>query len=317
MGNIMRLMWQIRTLGMFLVMSLILMGIGFLVGWIFGYGLIGLTVMMFISIMFSFYSYWFSKPSALRANKVHIVDEYEEPRLYNIVKSVAMKAGLPMPEVGVSEFPMPNAFATGRNPQNAAVVATRGILNLLTDDELEAVIGHEMSHVKNRDILVMSVASTLVSVLTYASRMVYFSMIFGGGRRDENNGAMIAIGIACMILVPIAAILLQLGVSRNREYLADETGARITGKPLQLANALMRLEGGCSNPNNKYSDTSRANMWISNPVRKGAFMSLFSTHPSTEERVRRLQILAEKMGEGKVPEYVPDEDSSKSKLSFE
>ena len=310
----MRLMWQLRTLSVFALMTLFMIGIGFLIGLIFGYGLLGLSVMLVISILLSFYSYWFSKSSALRANRVHIVNEYEEPRLYEIVKRVADRAGLPMPEVGVSEFSMPNAFATGRNPQNAAVVATRGILNLLTDDELEAVIGHEMAHVKNRDILVMTVASTVVAVLTFAARMVFWSSMFD---RRDNNGAMLLVGILCMIFVPIAAIIMQLAVSRNREYLADETGARITGKPLQLASALYHLENGCSMSNNNYDDTARADMWICNPIRKGAFKSLFSTHPSTEERIRRLQILAEKMDQKAVPEYTPEEDSSKSKMSFQ
>lgn len=311
-------MWQVRTLGIFTLLSLILIGIGYVVGYFVHNMYIGMAIMAAVSVLICFYSYWFCKKSALRANRVHLITESEDPRLYNIVKSVAQKAGLPMPEVGISEFDMPNAFATGRNPKDAAVVATRGLLNLLNDEELEGVIGHEMSHVKNRDILVMSVASTLVSVLTYASRMVFYSMLFGGGdRRDENNGAMLAIGLVCCIFVPIAALLLQLAVSRSREYLADETGARITGKPLQLANALMRLEGGCARPNNNYSDTAHANMWISNPVRKGAFKSLFSTHPATEERIRRLRVLSEKMGDGQVPAYVPEEDSSRSKLRFQ
>ncbi len=310
----MRLMWQVRTLSAFFVMTLFLVGLGYLIGWFFGYGYVGLTVMLIISVALSFYSYWYSKPSALRANRVHLVDEYEEPRLYNIVRKVADKAGLPMPEVGVSEFAMPNAFATGRNPENSAVVATRGILNLLSDDELEAVIGHEMSHIKNRDILVMSVASTIVSVLTYASRVIFYSAMFD---RRENNGPMVIVGLVCMIFVPIAGLIMQLAVSRNREYLADETGARITGKPLQLASALMRLESGCASPNNNYSDTAHADMWISNPIRQGMFKSLFSTHPSTEERVRRLRILAEKMDAQEVPEYEPSEDSSRSKLSFQ
>ncbi len=310
----MRLMWQFRTLSAFLVLTLFMMGLGYIIGYLFGYGFVGLTVMLVISLLLSFYSYWYSKPNALRANRVHLVDEYEEPRLYNIVRKVADKAGLPMPEVGVSEFAMPNAFATGRNPKNSAVVATRGILDLLSDDELEAVIGHEMSHVKNRDILVMSAASTIVSVLTYASRVLFYSTMFD---RRENNGSMVLIGLASMIFVPIAGLIMQMAVSRNREYLADETGARITGKPLQLASALMRLEGGCASPNNDYSDTAHADMWISNPLRGGMFKNLFSTHPSTEERVRRLHILAEKMDAREVPEYEPSEDSSKSKLSFQ
>lgn len=311
----MRLLWQLRTLSVFVLMTLFMIGVGYVIGWFFGYGLVGLTIMLVISIGLSFYSYWFSKSNALRANRVHIVTEYEEPRLYEIVRKVADRAGLPMPEVGVSEYSMPNAFATGRDPQHAAVVATRGILMLLSDAELEAVIGHEMAHVKNRDILVMSVASTIVAILTYAARVVFWSTMFSD--RREANGATLALGLVCMIFVPIAAMIMQLAVSRNREYLADETGARITGKPLELASALMRLENGCARPSNNYSDTAHADMWISNPVRKGAFKSLFSTHPATEERVRRLQILAQKMHVGEVPQYVPEEDSSKSKLSFE
>lgn len=311
----MRLMWQLRTLSVFFLMTLFMIGIGYVIGWFFGYGLVGLTLMLIISIGLSFYSYWFSKSNALRANRVRIVTEYEEPRLYGIVRKVADRAGLPMPEVGVSEYSMPNAFATGRDPQHAAVVATRGILMLLSDDELEAVIGHEMAHVKNRDILVMSVASTIVAILTYAARVVFWSTMFTD--RRDTNAATLAIGLLCMIFVPIAALIMQLAVSRNREYLADETGARITGKPLELASALMRLENGCDRPSNNYSDTAHADMWISNPVRKGAFKSLFSTHPATEERVRRLQVLAKKMKVGEVPQYVPEEDSSRSKLSFE
>ncbi len=310
----MKLMWRLRTLGAFLVLTLFMMGLGYVIGFFFGYGYVGLTVMLIVSVLLSLYSFWFSKPNALRANRVHLVDEYEEPRLYNTVKKVADKAGLPMPEVGVSEFAMPNAFATGRNPENSAVVATRGILNLLSDDELEAVIGHEMSHIKNRDILVMSAASTIVSVLTYASRVIFYSALFD---RRENSGPMLIIGLVSMIFVPIAGLVMQMAVSRSREYLADETGARITGKPLQLASALMRLESGCASPNNNYSDAAHADMWISNPLRGGTFSSIFSTHPSTEERIRRLRILAEKMDAKEVPDYEPSEDSSKSKLSFQ
>lgn len=308
--------WRIRTLSIFVVLTLFLMALGYIIGWFFKSGLIGLVLMLFVSVLISFYSYWFSKSSALRANRVHLVTEFQEPRLYNTVKKVAEEAGLPMPEVGVSEYPMPNAFATGRNPKNAAVVATRGLLQLLNDDELEAVIGHEMSHVKNRDILVMSVASTVVSVLTYASRMVYYSMLFSGDSRDENGAIKMVIGVVCAIFVPIAALLLQLAVSRNREFLADETGARITGKPLQLASALRRLEEGCGRPSNDYTDTAHADMWICNPIRKKSlFRTLFSTHPSTAVRIERLEKLAQKMKDGEVPAYSSEEDSSKSKLS--
>ena len=191
-------------------------------------------------------------------------------------------------------------------------MATRGILKVLNDDELEAVFGHEMSHVKNRDILVMSVASCMVAILTYASRMLFYGALFSGGDRDRNNAALLVIAAVCVIFVPIAGLILQLAVSRSREYLADETGARITHKPRELANALMKLERGCSAPTNDYSDTAHANMWISEPCRKGFAKNLFSTHPSTQDRVAKLEKLAEAMDEGKVREYTPGEDSSKS-----
>jgi len=313
-------MWRLRTAGMFVLMTLMLMAIGLLVGWIFGYGLLGLSIMLLVSVLISFYSYFFSKQMALRANRVHLITEAEEPRLYRIVKKVAQEAGLPMPEVGISEEPMPNAFATGRNPQNAAVVATRGILKLLNDDELEAVFGHEMSHVKNRDILVMAIASTIASVLTFASRMVFYSMMFGGGRDDRGNVniVMLLLAVLTIVFVPIAAMLMQLAVSRNREYLADETGARITGKPRQLASALRRLETGCQSSSNNYSNSTYADVWISNPIRKkGTFSNLFSTHPATADRIARLEKLAQEMDKGNVPTYTANEDSSSSRLSYQ
>lgn len=316
----MKFMWRLRTAGMFLLMTAMLMLIGLVIGWLFGYGWQGLGIMLLISVLISFYSYFFSKQMALRANRVHLITEAEEPRLYRIVKKVAQEAGLPMPEVGISEEPMPNAFATGRNPQNAAVVATRGILKLLSDDELEAVFGHEMSHVKNRDILVMAVASTIASVLTFASRMIFYSMMFGGGRDDRGNVNIVMLAIAALtvIFVPIAAMLMQLAVSRNREYLADETGARITGKPRQLASALRRLESGCQSSANNYSEATYADLWISNPIRKkGAFTNLFSTHPATADRIARLEKLAQEMDKGNVPAYTPNEDSSSSHLSYQ
>jgi heat shock protein HtpX len=305
--------YRLRTLSIFVILTLFMMLIGFVIGWFFGYGLYGLTIMLVVSVIMSFCSYWFSKESALRANRVHIITREENPRLYGIVEKVAKEAGLPMPQVGICEANMPNAFATGRNPDNAAVVATTGILRVLNDDELEAVFGHEMSHVKNRDILVMSVASCMVAILTYASRMLYWGALFSGGNRDSReNAVLLVIAALCIIFVPIAGLILQLAVSRNREYLADETGARITGKPRELANALLKLERGCAAPDNDYTDTAHANMWISEPCRKGFAKNLFSTHPSTEDRVRKLEALAEAMDEGQVKAYTPEEDSSKS-----
>lgn len=285
---------------MFAVMTLILLGIGLLVGYLFDNIWIGLIVMIAVSVAFNLYAYFFSKNSALRANKARIVTEAEEPRLYAIVKRVAEKADVPMPEVGVSEVYMPNAFATGRNPKNAAVVATRGLLTLLPDDELEGVIAHEMAHVKNRDILVMSVASTMAAVLSYLSRYVIWAMMFSNNNNKSPLIYVIAV-LAC-ITVPIAALIIQLGVSRNREYLADETGAKITGNPRALARALRSIESGVSSPRNDYSDNSYADMWISNPVRKkNVFSKLFSTHPPMDDRIARLNALAAKMEGGNAP----------------
>ncbi|AGI48532.1 Zn-dependent protease with chaperone function [Thermoplasmatales archaeon BRNA1] len=307
---------------MFVVMTLILSGIGYVIGLVFGYGLLGLALMACIAVILSFVSYFTSKSSALRANKVHLVTREEEPRLYGIVEKLAKQAGLPMPEVGVTEISMPNAFATGRNPSNAAVVATRGILNLLDDDELEGVIAHELSHVRNRDILVMSVASCLATILTYAAFIVFRGAIFNAisGRNSKDALPILAIGILCYLLVPIAAICMQLAVSRNREFLADETGARICGKPLALAGALYKLENGCQDPRNPYDDSRRANMWIANPIsggRKSFCKRLFSTHPDTQERIRRLEKLASKMECNQVPKFDPDENTSRihSKLN--
>jgi heat shock protein HtpX len=292
------MIWQVRTVVMFIAMSLILLAFGWLIGWYFGEVWLGIIAMLALSAVFSAYAYFFSKRSALRANKVRIVSEAEEPRLYAIVRRVSEKAGVPMPEVGVSELSMPNAFATGRNPKNAAVVATRGILGLLSDDELEGVIAHEIAHVRNRDILVMSVASTMAAVLSFLGRFAFRIAFLS----RQKNVYMIIIGIVVSITIPIAAMLVQLGISRNREYLADETGAKITGNPRALARALQSIEGGVKAPSNDYSNTSYESMWISNPIAKKNYLrGLFSTHPPMENRIARLMDLAVKMDSERVP----------------
>lgn len=289
--------WRAKTGMLFVLMTVILVAIGTFIGAVFNAWSIGMAVMLVLSVILCVYSYYGSKKAALRVNKVRIVSEYEEPRLYNIVKNLAEKANLPMPEVGVSDTGMPNAFATGRNPENAAVVATRGILSLLPDDELEGVFAHELSHVKNRDILVMSVASTMASVISFTSRYAFYMVAFGRGN-NENRGQMMLIALVLSITVPIAALLIQLGVSRNREYLADETGARMTGNPRALAKALKHIESGCATTDDVYTENSYADMMICNPFtgkNKRFFSSLFSTHPSTDERIRRLNNLAEEL----------------------
>lgn len=287
--------WRIRTAAMFVAMTALLVVIGILVGGYFGNWTYGLAVMLVISVAFNLFSYFGSKRMALAMHKVRIVTYDEEPRLYRIVENLAMNAGLPMPEVGVSEMPMPNAFATGRNPKNAAVVATRQLLNLLNDDELEGVMAHELSHVKNRDILVMSVASTMASLVSYVTHMAVWAAMFNN---DENNGGNLLVAILADITLPIAAALIQLGVSRNREYLADESGGRLTGRPMALASALTKLESGCSARTNNYDSPSSANMWITNPFgqrQTRGLINIFRTHPTTPDRIERLKKLDEEL----------------------
>ena len=311
-------LWRLKTLVMFTYMTLLLLVIGALVSWFFRFDMfIGLGIMFAFSMILCAYSYFNCKNAALRANNARIIQEYEEPRLYNTVKKVAELAGVPMPEVGIVETPVPNAFATGRKPSDAAVVATRGLLNMLDDDELAGVIAHEMAHVRNRDILVMTIASMMASMITYVSNMVVYMAMFSGNDRD-NNGLAVVAALLAHLLMPIAAMLVQLGISRNREFLADATGARIIRNPRALARALARIGGfdmrayeetrvreyrrGNRNDDDPYNPTSRrsgdiyecAHMWISNPLKGRSMASLFSTHPDMEERIRRLNEMADK-----------------------
>lgn len=304
--------WKIRTLGMFVYMTALLLIIGFVIGYFIGanWTLIAF-IMMCISLAVCFVSYYKSKDMALKANHVKVITRSQNPRLYDMVQELANKAGLPMPEVGIVDSPLPNAFASGRNPDDAVVVATRGILDLLPDDELRGVLAHEISHVKNRDILVMGVASALSIVISYAARITWYMAFFGTGDK-ENRGVMIAVALAAQILVPIAALMIQMGVSRSREYLADESGARLINDPRALARALKRLESGTENIVTNYTlegqdprsnptaammtDNNRSHMWIVCPLKKVRFKTLFSTHPATEDRIERLNKLAEKLG---------------------
>jgi len=282
--------WRVKTALMLVAMTGILVALGSLVGYLFKNAWAGFWIMMAISLIFVAVSYFFSKSMALRANNVRLITREDEPRLYDTVERLSRKAGLPMPEVGISDVPMPNAFATGRNPKDAAVVATRPLLNMLNDDELEGVLAHELSHVKNRDILVMSVAAAISSIITYVARMAVWAAMFS----DERSSGGLALAILADITMPIAAMLVQLGVSRSREYLADESGARLTGKPMALASALTTIETGCSSSYNKYDNVNCASMWISNPFGKkevSSLITLFQTHPSTADRIERLKEL--------------------------
>ena len=313
----MRLVWMLRTMTMFSFLALLLLGLGMIVSALtIGSWIPGLVIMSVITLLFCFVSYYWSKEMALKFSGARIITEFENPRLFSIVRDVAGRANIPMPEVGISPTAAPNAFATGRNPKNAAVVCTEGILALLPDDELRGVIAHEISHIKNRDILVMSITSALATLVSYIARMMMWMIIFApsGGRDDNNRFILLAVALAAQILVPIAAILIQLGISRNREYLADETGAKIINDPRALARALDHLEKGNDYIQAKYAeeryretakkdkynpanDYDYAHMYIANPLKKGSLLAgLFSTHPPMEDRIARLNKLADKMG---------------------
>ncbi|WP_019178402.1 zinc metalloprotease HtpX [Methanomassiliicoccus luminyensis] len=275
---------------MFLVLSGIFVAIGWAVGAIFFNDWVaGALIFLVIAAAMNIVSYFFSSKIVLASYRAKVVSEADAPRLYRIVRNISQTAGLPMPQVAIVPTQTPNAFATGRNPKHATVAATEGILNLLNDDELTGVLAHEMAHVKDRDILVMSVAATLAGAISYASRSFFWGSMFGGGNRDNGN---ILIAVIVAITAPIAALMLQMAVSRSREYLADREGAEMIGKPLYLASALRKLEAGNRARPMQFGSPTSSGMWIVNPFKGGGLVNLFSTHPPMDERIRRLENMA-------------------------
>jgi len=250
----------------------------------------GMVIAMGLALVMNVGAYWFSDKMVLKMSGARQVSEAEAPELYSIVRELAQRATLPMPKVYVIDDPSPNAFATGRNPENAAVAATSGIMSILNRDELAGVMAHELAHVGNRDILIGTISATIAGAISMLANMAQFAMIFGGGNRD-GEGQHPAVAIIMMIVAPIAAMLVQMAISRSREYGADEGGAKICGNPLWLAAALAKLQQGVAvrpmdvNP-------STAHMYIVNPLAGGGLSSLFSTHPPMEERIRRLEQMA-------------------------
>jgi len=261
----------------------------------FGKALGGNSGMMFALVMagvMNFVSYRFSDKIVLKMYGAKEVTEGDAPRLYGITRQLAIKANLPMPKVYIIPGMSPNAFATGRNPQHAAVAATEGILKMLNDEELEGVMAHELAHVGNRDILISSIVATIAGAISMLANMAQFAAMFGGRDRERGGNPMVMIAMA--IIAPIAAMLVQMAISRSREYQADDYGARICGKPLALANALKKLHMGVAAIPME-ANSATAHMFIVSPLTGGGLMSLFSTHPPMEERVKRLEELSRRI----------------------
>ncbi len=276
---------QIKTVLLLSALTGIVLLLGGYVG-----GTAGLTIAFVLALGMNAISYFWSDKIVLMMYGAKEAAKKDYPQLHKIVEEVSCAAGIPKPKVYIIQSATPNAFATGRNPSNAVVAATSSILQLLSNEELKGVIGHEIGHVKNRDILICTIAATLATIISYVGQMLQFSAIFGGGRDDRNSGSFLGM-IAIAILAPIMALLIQLAISRSREYIADETGAAITGKPQHLASALRKLEAGVKQHPMRMGSPATSSLFIVNPFSASALVSLLSTHPPTAERVKRLEAM--------------------------
>ena len=253
----------------------------------------GLVIAFGFALLTNVFAYWKSDKVALAMSGAHEVSAADAPELHRMVEELAMNAQLPKPRVYVMNTPAPNAFATGRDPKHAAVAATTGIMQLLSYDELRGVMAHELAHVKNRDTLIQTIVATIAGTIMFLAQMAQFAAIFGGlGRSDDDEGGMNPIGLLVSIIVaPIAATLIQMAISRSREYAADASGAQISGQPMALASALQRLEAGTQVHPMKVNPAT-AHLFIVNPFKGGGLSGLFSTHPPIPERVARLEQMA-------------------------
>ena len=279
-------MWNMfKTFFFLAVLSILFVVVGNLIG-----GKTGATIALFMALVMNFIAYFFSDKIVLATSGAIPVDRSQDPELHAIVEDVARRAGIPKPKVYIIPVETPNAFATGRNPKNGVVAVTAGIRKLLTPEELKGVIAHEIAHIKNRDILISTIAAVLVGAITYLAHMAQWALIFGGFHRDEeDSGNLLSIiaTLVAIIIVPIAATLIQLAISRSREFLADETGAKTIKNPVALAKALEKLE----NWNRAYPmdvNPAHAQMYIVNPLSSKTLFKLLSTHPPIEERIARL-----------------------------
>jgi heat shock protein HtpX len=273
-------------------LTALFIGIGYLIG---GQG--GMVIAFLFALGSNLFAYWNSDKMVLRMYGAREVDEQSAPDLVHLVRVLSERAGLPMPRVYITDNPQPNAFATGRNPEHAAVCVTTGILQRLNQEELAGVLAHELSHVKNRDTLTMTITATIAGAISMLANFAFFFGGYGGDRRNNPLGPFGA--ILLMILAPLAAMLVQMAISRTREYEADRSGAMLSGRPLWLASALERISAGAQHIDNVQAEThpATAHMFIINPLHGGNLASLFATHPSTEDRIARLEDMARDMGQ--------------------
>jgi heat shock protein HtpX len=274
----------VKTLFLLMTLTLILIWAGASLG-----GKQGMTVAFIFALGMNFFAYWFSDKIVLRMYRARKVTESEAPELYGIVRRLAQKAEIPMPKVYIIDQEQPNAFATGRNPRHASVAVTTGIMRILSNEELQGVIGHELTHIRHRDILISTIAATIAGAISYLAQMAQWAMIFGHRGDDEEGNPLAA--LAMMIVAPIAALIVQMAISRSREYSADEGGARLAGNPRYLSGALRKLYSA-SQKIPMEANPSTSHMFIVNPLSGGGLLKLFSTHPPIEERIKRLDSMS-------------------------
>ena len=281
----------LRTAILLAGLTALFMGVGFLIG-----GQSGAVIALVVAAGMNFVAYWNADRLVLSMHGAHEVDARSMPELYHLVAELAARAGLPMPRVFIMDNPQPNAFATGRNPQRAAVAVTTGLLQMLSQEEIAGVLAHELAHVRNRDTLTMTITATIAGAI---SMLAQFGLFFGGGNRDSNNGMGLIGTLAMVILAPLAAMLVQMAISRTREYGADALGAQISGRPLSLASALARIDNAAHQIENPDAEQhpATAHLFIINPLSGARMDNLFATHPATENRIAALHTIASRMGQ--------------------
>jgi heat shock protein HtpX len=276
---------SIKTVMLMALMTALLVYIGGAFG-----GQTGMIMAFLFAIVMNFGTYWFSDKLVLKMYKAQELQRTDNPEIFRMTEEMCGAGGLPMPKLYLIPSDQPNAFATGRNPEHAAVAVTSGIVKTLSTDELRGVIGHELAHIKHRDILIGTVAATIAGAISMIAQMAQFAFIFGGRSSDDREGGNPIAALATIIIAPIAAMLIQMAISRSREFLADEGGATMAGNPISLANALRKLENA-SKRIPMHATPSTAHMFIVNPLTGGGLAKLFSTHPPMEERISRLEAM--------------------------